>query len=122
MATLTSLQSVGEFGLIDRLRTQARFGNPSSVLGIGDDAALIDPQGQTVVVTTDLLTEGVHFDLTFCPLRHLGYKAIAVNVSDLAAMMATPTQVTVALALGARFSVEAVEELYAGMRLACDNY
>lgn len=121
---LTPLDSLGEFGLIDRLRASvAPPRQASTLVGIGDDAAVLHPTaGLRQVVSTDLLLEGVHFDLTFCPLKHVGYKAVAVNVSDVAAMNARPTQLVVGLAVGARFSVEAVEELYAGMRLACEAY
>jgi thiamine-monophosphate kinase len=123
MSELTPLSAIGEFALIRRLQTQIKLNQPSTVLGIGDDAAIIAPApGTELVISTDLLVEGVHFDLMFCPLRHLGYKAIAVNVSDVAAMNATPTQIVVALSTGPRFTVEAIEELYAGMRLACEAY
>ena len=123
MAELTSLAQLGEFGLIRRLQRDIQLTQPSTVLGIGDDAAIVaPPAGQEIVITTDLLVEGVHFDLSFAPLRHLGYKAVAVNVSDIAAMLALPTQLVVGLSLPPRFSVEAVEELYAGMRLACAAY
>ncbi len=94
----------------------------STLLGVGDDAAVIDPKDEMVVVTTDLLTEGVHFDLSYTPLKHLGYKAVVVNLSDIYAMNATPKQITVALAISNRFSVEAVEELYVGIRKACEIY
>ncbi len=122
--SLTPLDSLGEFGLIRRLREQiAPPRHAGTLTGIGDDAAVLRPTaGQVQVITTDLLLEGVHFDLTFCPLRHLGYKAVAVNVSDVAAMNAWPTQLVVGVAVGARFTVEAIEELYAGMRLACEAY
>lgn len=122
--SLTPLDALGEFGLIRRLRGQvAPPRHVGTLTGIGDDAAVLRPTvGRVQVVTTDLLLEGVHFDLTFCPLRHLGYKAVAVNVSDVAAMNARPTQLVVGLAVGARFTVEAIEELYAGMRLACEAY
>ena len=123
MPDLTPLSALGEFALINRLKKNIANTQPSTVLGIGDDAAIIAPAaGQEVVVTTDLLVEGIHFDLSFCPLRHLGYKAVAVNVSDVAAMNALPTQLVVALSAGPRFTVEAVEELYAGIRLACEAY
>ncbi|MBF9140712.1 thiamine-phosphate kinase [Hymenobacter properus] len=120
---LTPLNAIGEFALINRLQAGLTLRQPGSVLGIGDDAAIIRPTaGMEQVMTTDLLVEGIHFDLSFCPLRHLGYKAVAVNVSDIAAMNALPTQLVVALSVGPRFTVEAVEELYAGMRLACEAY
>src|SRR4028118_1821911 len=94
MSDVTPLNKVGEFGLIRRIQDTIQLSQPSTVLGIGDDAAILTPPpGQEVVVSTDLLVEGVHFDLTFCPLKHLGYKAVAVNVSDIAAMNATPTQI-----------------------------
>ena len=123
MSELTPLAQLGEFGLIRRLQRGITLTQPSTILGIGDDAAILaPPAGQEVVVTTDLLVEGVHFDLTFAPLKHLGFKAVAVNVSDVAAMLATPTQIVVALSIPSRFSVEAIEELYAGMRAACEAY
>ncbi|MDX5421765.1 MAG: thiamine-phosphate kinase [Hymenobacteraceae bacterium] len=122
MSEYTPLSEVGEFGLIKLIKEKFELQQESSVLGIGDDAAILEPQEKQIVVSTDMLLEGVHFDLTFCPLKHLGYKAIAVNVSDIAAMYAKPTQVTVNIALGARYTVEAVEELYEGIRLACENY
>ncbi|MBX2974244.1 MAG: thiamine-phosphate kinase [Flavobacteriales bacterium] len=118
----TELSALGEFGLIERLASRIQLSQPSSVKGIGDDAAVIDPQGLHQVVTTDMIVEGVHFDLGYMPLKHLGYKAIAVNLSDIYAMNATPRQVVVALALSNRFPVEAVDELYEGMLLACRNY
>jgi thiamine-monophosphate kinase len=120
---LTPVERLGEFGLIGELaKSVAERQQLSTILGIGDDAAVIEPAKKQLVISTDMLVEGVHFDLTFCPLRHLGYKAVAVNVSDIAAMNATPTQITVGLALGSRYSVEAVKELYEGMRIACENY
>ena len=123
MSDLTPLSQLGEFGLIRRLQRDITLGQPSTVLGIGDDAAILaPPAGQEVVISTDLLVEGVHFDLSFSPLKHLGYKAVAVNVSDVAAMLATPTQLIVGLSLPPRFTVEAVEELYAGIRAACAAY
>jgi thiamine-monophosphate kinase len=120
--TRTELSALGEFGLIHRLAARVLLVQPSSMKGIGDDAAVIDPQGLHQVVTTDMLVEGVHFDLSYMPLKHLGYKAIVVNLSDVYAMNAEPRQVTVALALSNRFPVEAVDELYEGMLLACDHY
>ncbi|MCC2546630.1 thiamine-phosphate kinase [Hymenobacter sp. BT175] len=123
MSEITPLDQVGEFGLIRRLQKSVTLSQPSTVLGIGDDAAILSPDpGHDLVVSTDLLVEGVHFDLTFCPLKHVGYKAVAVNVSDIAAMNGVPTQIVVGLAVGARYSVEALEELYEGMRLACESY
>ena len=111
----TELSSLGEFGLIERIASRIQLTQASSVKGIGDDAAVIDPKGLHQVVTTDMLVEGVHFDLGYVPLKHLGYKAIVVNLSDVYAMNAEPRQVTVALALSNRFPVEAVDELYEGM-------
>lgn len=118
----TELSALGEFGLIERLAARVQLAQPSSVKGIGDDAAVIDASGLHQVITTDMLVEGVHFDLAYMPLKHLGYKAIVVNLSDVYAMNAEPRQVTVALALSNRFPVEAVDELYEGMLLACRNY
>lgn len=122
--TRTELSALGEFGLIDRLAAAVPTGRQASThKGIGDDAAVVDlGNGQVQVITTDLLLEGVHFDLTYCPLRHLGYKAVAVNVSDVAAMNALPTQITVSVGVSNRFSVEALDELYAGIALACEAY
>ncbi|WP_161891497.1 thiamine-phosphate kinase [Pontibacter russatus] len=119
---LYPLSELGEFGLIKRISQKIVLRNTSTIKGIGDDAAVLEPQEKQIVVSTDMLLEGVHFDLTFCPLKHLGYKAVAVNVSDIAAMNAKPTQITVNVALGARYTVEAVEELYEGIRLACESY
>ncbi len=118
----TELSALGEFGLIERIASRVQLQQPSSVKGIGDDAAVIDPQGLHQVVTTDMLLEGVHFDLGYASLRHLGYKAVVVNLSDVYAMNAEPRQVTVALGLSNRFPVEAVDELYEGMLMACKNY
>jgi thiamine-monophosphate kinase len=118
----TELSALGEFGLIERLAARVHLQHASSVKGIGDDAAVIDPQGLHQVVTTDMLLEGVHFDLSYAPLKHLGYKAVVVNLSDVYAMNAEPRQVIVALGLSNRFPVEAVDELYEGMLLACKNY
>jgi thiamine-monophosphate kinase len=118
----TELSSLGEFGLIERLASRVLITHPSSVKGIGDDAAVIDPEGLHQVITTDMLVEGVHFDLGYVPLKHLGYKAVVVNLSDVYAMNAEPRQMIVSLALSNRFPVEAVDELYEGMLLACSNY
>ena len=120
--TRTELSALGEFGLIERLASRIQLAQPSSVKGIGDDAAVIDPHGLHQVVTTDMLVEGVHFDLGYVPWKHLGYKAIVVNLSDVYAMNAQPQQVLVALAISNRFPVEAVDELYEGMLLACAHY
>lgn len=112
----------GEFGLIRHLTQDFPLRQKSSVYGIGDDCAVIDSGDGQTVVTTDLLLEGIHFDLTYCPLRHLGYKACIVNFSDVYAMMGTPRQITVSLGISKRFKVEDLEELYAGIRLACEIY
>lgn len=118
----TELYELGEFRLIDRLTEPFQPKNPSTAVGIGDDCAVISPKGKKMVVTTDLLLEGIHFDLTYFPLKHLGYKAVVVNLSDVYAMNATPTQITVSLGISKRFCVEDLEELYAGIKLACENY
>ena len=118
----TSLADLGEFGLIDRLTEGFKIHNPSTLKGVGDDAAVMDFKDKKTVVSTDLLIEGVHFDLSYVPLKHLGYKAVSVNVSDIYAMNATATQITVSIAVSNRFPLEALEELYAGIRLACDRY
>lgn len=119
---MTPISAYGEFGLIKHLTENFRFDNSSTELSIGDDAAVIDPEGQKVVITTDVLAEGVHFNLGYVPLKHLGYKAVVVNLSDIAAMNATPTQILVSLAMSNRFPVEALEEIYAGIALACERY
>ncbi|MFM2249340.1 MAG: hypothetical protein RLZZ358_267, partial [Bacteroidota bacterium] len=118
----TEISELGEFGLIDQLAKGAHLKNPSTLKGIGDDAAVIDSGDLVTVVSTDLLLEGVHFDLSYTPLPHLGFKAVAVNVSDIAAMNAIPTQITVSIALSNRFSVEAVNALYEGIYAACEQY
>ena len=119
----TEIATLGEFGLIRHLTEGIALNNPSSRYGVGDDAAVLSyPEGKQVLVTTDLLMEGVHFDLTYVPLKHLGYKAAVVNFSDIYAMNGTPRQITVSLALSKRFSVEDMEALYAGIRLACERY
>jgi thiamine-monophosphate kinase len=118
----TELESLGEFGLIDHIKKNVIIHNESSKLGIGDDAAIIEyAEGQTVI-STDMLLEGVHFDLMYAPLKHLGYKAVVANLSDIYAMNAQPKQITVSIGLSNRFSLEAVEELYAGILAACSNY
>lgn len=119
----TEIATVGEFGLIDRLTVGLEKLQPTTAYAVGDDAAVLQYDGATrQLVTTDLLMEGVHFDLTYTPLKHLGYKSIAVNLSDICAMNGTPRQVTVSLALSKRFCIEDIEELYAGMRLCCEHY
>jgi len=118
----TELSSLGEFGLIKHLTQFIEIKNESTVKGVGDDAAVIDYKGKQIVVTTDMLVEGVHFDLSYVPLKHLGYKAVSVNLSDVYAMNALPKQITVSLAISNRFSVESLEELYSGMMLACHKH
>ena len=118
----TSLADLGEFGLIDRLTKGFEIHNPSTLKGVGDDAAVMDFKNKRTVVSTDLLIEGVHFDLSYVPLKHLGYKSVVVNVSDIYAMNATATQITVSIAVSNRFPLEALEEFYAGIRLACEHY
>jgi thiamine-monophosphate kinase len=120
--TRTEISSLGEFGLIDHLSRNVEFHNASSVVGIGDDAAVLDHFGKQIVVTTDMLVEGIHFDLMYTPLKHLGYKSIVVNLSDVYAMNAIPTQVTFSLAFSNRFSLEAIDELYEGVYAACNRY
>ncbi len=119
---LTPLFSLGEFGLIERLTGNHTPVRPSTLKGVGDDAAMLDYGSNMVLVSTDLLIEGVHFDLTYYPLKHLGYKAVAVNLSDICAMNGTPEQITVSIALSSKFSLEAVEEIYKGIYHACQNY
>lgn len=119
----TELSTLGEFGLIDRLHSQFQNINPKTIKGIGDDAAVIDTDSDFyTLVSTDMLLEGVHFDLSYVPLKHLGYKAVSVNVSDIAAMNGIPQQITVGIGLSNRFSVEAIDELYAGIQTACEAY
>ncbi|MFZ9503801.1 MAG: thiamine-phosphate kinase, partial [Cyclobacteriaceae bacterium] len=118
----SEISSLGEFGLINHLAGKIKLTNPTTLKGIGDDAAVVKAGDQSLLLTTDMLLEGIHFDLRYVPLRHLGYKAIAVNVSDIAAMNGKPTQALVGLGISNRFSLEAVEELYEGMRMACSDY
>ena len=117
----TDLSTLGEFGLIERINEQIKINQPSTILGIGDDAAIIKSEKQ-ILVTTDLLLQGINFDLTYTPLMHLGYKAAIVNFSDIYAMNGKPTQMTVSLGLSSKFSIEMVDELYAGIRLACEGH
>lgn len=118
----TSLGALGEFGLIEHLTKDVEINQPTTIKGIGDDAAVLDFKDKKIVVSTDLLIEGVHFDLAYMPLKHLGYKAVVVNVSDICAMNATATQITVSIAVSNRFPVEALEELYDGIRTAAKVY
>ena len=117
----TELSELGEFGIIKHLTKNIVLKNESSILGVGDDCAVIDNKNKQTVVTTDMLVEGVHFDLMYVPLKHLGYKSVMVNLSDVYAMNATPRQITVSIAMSNRFSVEALEELYEGIYLACSK-
>ncbi|HUS00640.1 MAG TPA: thiamine-phosphate kinase [Chitinophagaceae bacterium] len=117
----TEISTLGEFGLIDHLTKNNEIKNSSTIVSVGDDAAVIDHFGQTVI-TTDMLIEGIHFDLVYTPLKHLGYKSVVVNVSDIYAMNATPTQITMSIAFSNRFSVEALDEFYEGVYAACEKY
>ncbi len=119
---LTEIASLGEFGLIDHLTQRIKTQNPDTIKGVGDDAAVVDHGGQCTIITKDLLVEGVHFDMVYTPLKHLGYKAVVVNLSDIYAMNGQPGQVIVGLAVSAKYSVEALEELYSGMLMACEKY
>lgn len=122
MSERTELNQLGEFGLIEHLTKNIELQNASSVLGVGDDAAVIDHFGKQTVVTTDLLVEGVHFDLTYTPLKHLGYKSVIVNLSDVYAMNAIPTQIILSIGISNRFSLEALDEFYEGVYAACRRY
>lgn len=118
----TEISSLGEFGLIDHLTKNVEIHNASTILGVGDDGAVIDHFGKQTVVSTDLLLEGVHFDLAYTPLKHLGYKSVVVNLSDIYAMNAVPTQITMSLGISNRFSLEALDEFYEGVYAACNRY
>ncbi|HEY4336815.1 MAG TPA: thiamine-phosphate kinase [Puia sp.] len=118
----TEISSLGEFGLIDHLTANIEIRNASTLVGVGDDAAVIDHFGRQTVITTDLLLEEVHFDLMYTPLRHLGYKSVVVNLSDIYAMNATPTQITLSIGISNRFSLEALDEFYEGVYAACETY
>src|SRR6185369_14785425 len=118
----TEISSLGEFGLIDYLTRNIELQNASSIVGVGDDAAVIDNFGRQTVVTTDLMLEGVHFDLSYTPLKHLGYKAVVVNISDIYAMNAMPTQIIMGLGISNRFPLEAIAEFYEGVYAACSAY
>lgn len=118
----TSLSELGEFGLIDHLTQYFKIQNPKTIKGVGDDAAVIANTEKQQLITTDLLVEGVHFDLSYMPLKHLGYKAVMVNLSDVYAMNGTAEQITVSIAVSNRFTLEALEALYAGIQLACETY
>ncbi len=120
--TETEISTIGEFGLIDRLTKDFPLRQSSTKRGIGDDCAVIDHGAEQTLVTTDLLLEGIHFDLTYVPLKHLGYKAVVVNLSDIYAMGGTPRQITVSLGISKRFTIEHIEQLYSGIYLACEQY
>src|SRR6266487_3583572 len=118
----TEISSLGEFGLIDHLTRNFEIQNASTIVSVGDDAAVIDHYGKQTVITTDLLIEGIHFDLIYTPLKHLGYKSVIVNLSDVYAMNATPTHITMSIGVSNRFSVEALDEFYEGVYAACEKY
>jgi thiamine-monophosphate kinase len=118
----TEISALGEFGLIDHLTRNIELKNASSIVGVGDDAAVIDHFGRQTVISTDLLIEGIHFDLVYTPLKHLGYKCVVVNLSDIYAMNAIPTQITLSIAFSNRFSLEALNEFYEGVYAACEEY
>lgn len=120
--TRTEISTLGEFGLIDHLTRNQEIKNASTVLGVGDDGAVIDHFGRQTVITTDMLVEGIHFDLSYTPLKHLGYKSVVINLSDIYAMNATPTQIVISIAFSNRFSLEALDEFYEGVYAACDKY
>lgn len=122
MAERTEISSLGEFGLIDHLTKNNEIKNASTIVSIGDDAAVLDHFGKQVVVTTDMLVEDIHFDLMYTPLKHLGYKSVVVNLSDIYAMNAIPQQITLSIAFSNRFSVEALDEFYEGVYAACERY
>jgi len=118
----TEISSLGEFGLIDHLTRNFEIQNASTIVSVGDDAAIIDHFGKQTVITTDLLIEGIHFDLMYTPLKHLGYKSVIVNLSDIYAMNALPAQITMSIGISNRFSVEALDEFYEGVYAACEKY
>src|SRR5665213_207953 len=122
MSQRTEISSLGEFGLIDHLTKNNEIKNASTILSVGDDAAVVDHFGKQVVISTDMLVEGIHFDLMYTPLKHLGYKSVIVNLSDVYAMNASPAQITMSVAFSNRFSVEALDEFYEGVYAACDKY
>jgi len=122
MENRTEISSLGEFGLIEHLTKNIELQNASSIVGVGDDAAVIDHFGKQTVITSDMLVEGVHFDLMYTPLKHLGYKSVIVNLSDIYAMNATPTQIILNIAISNRFSIEALDEFYNGVYTACEKY
>jgi thiamine-monophosphate kinase len=117
-----TISELGEFGLINKLTENIRLTNPNTVKGVGDDAAVIDTGSNFLLVTKDLLLEGIHFDMTYQPLRHLGYKAVVVNLSDIYAMNGTPTHIIVGIGFSSRYTLEAIEEIYEGIRMACEKF
>ncbi len=122
MEERTEINNLGEFGLIDHLTRNIEIRNAGTILGVGDDGAVIDHFGKQTVVSTDMLVEGIHFDLMYTPLKHLGYKSVIVNLSDIYAMNAVPTQITMSIAFSNRFSLEALDEFYEGVYAACERY
>ena len=118
----SSIRDLGEFGLIEHLTKDLKLVHKNTLIGVGDDAAVIGSQGKVMVVTTDLLLEGIHFNLVYTPLKHLGYKSIVVNLSDVYAMNAIPKQVTVSIGLSSKITLESIESLYEGIKLACERY
>src|ERR1700750_2236000 len=118
----TNIEQLGEFGLIDHLTKNIKIKNTGTLKGIGDDAAVLDFKNKKALISTDMLLEGIHFDLAYTPLKHLGYKSVQVNLSDIYAMNGTAAQVTVSIGISSRFPLEAVEELYEGIYLACEKY
>src|SRR5215467_2245745 len=118
----TEISSLGEFGLIKHLTKNIELQTASSIVGVGDDAAVIDHYGKQTVISSDMLVEGVHFDLMYTPLKHLGYKSVVVNLSDIYAMNATPTQIVISIGISNRFSIEAMDEFYNGVYAACERY
>jgi thiamine-monophosphate kinase len=122
MTDRTEISTLGEFGLIEHLTRNIELKNASTIVGVGDDAAVIDHFGKQTVITTDLLIEGVHFDLSYTPLKHLGYKSVIINLSDVYAMNASPTQITLSIGISNRFSLQALDEFYEGVYAACEKY
>ena len=118
----TNIEELGEFGLIDHLTKNIKLNHPSTLKGVGDDAAVLNYEGKKVLVSTDMLLEGIHFDLAYTPLKHLGYKAIQVNLSDIYAMNGMAAQVTVSIGMSSKYTLEAIEDLYEGFYLACEKY
>ena len=116
------IDELGEFGLIKLITKDVKLRNETTIKGVGDDAAILDYKNKKTVLTTDILTEGVHFDLMYTPLKHLGYKAVVVNISDVYAMNAIPQQIVVSIAVSAKFTADMIEELYEGINLACEFY